>query len=69
MWGTAVDLYRGETFVGTVEPGKNQYIAENQPSNEMAVHTDWLRAEDVVVEALQTVPTPSAEDAVRSAEA
>ena len=45
----AVDLYRGATFVGRVEPGKNHYIAENQPSNEMAVHTDWLRAEDVDV--------------------
>jgi cytochrome c-type biogenesis protein CcmF len=44
-----VDLYRGGTFVGRIEPGKNHYIAENQPSNEMAVYTDWLRAEDVDV--------------------
>jgi cytochrome c-type biogenesis protein CcmF len=44
-----VDLYRGGTFVGRIEPGKNHYVAENQPSNEMAVYTDWLRAEDVDV--------------------
>jgi len=42
-----VDLYRGGNLVGTVEPGKNRYIAENQVSNEMAIHSDWLRAEDV----------------------
>src|SRR5581483_770855 len=42
-----VDLYRGGKLVGTVEPGKNHYIAENQVSNEMAIHSDWLRAEDV----------------------
>ena len=32
-----------------VEPGKNRYFAEQQVSNEMAIHTDWLRAEDVDV--------------------
>jgi cytochrome c-type biogenesis protein CcmF len=42
-----VDLYRGGKLVGTVEPGKNRYLAEQQVSNEMAIHRDWLRAEDV----------------------
>ena len=45
----AVDLYRGGDFVGRLEPGKNRYPAEQQVSNEMAIHTSWLRAEDVDV--------------------
>ena len=35
--------------VARVEPGKNTYFAEKQVSNEMAIHTNWLRAEDVDV--------------------
>jgi cytochrome c-type biogenesis protein CcmF len=42
-----VDLYRGGEHVATTYPGKNRYFAERQVSNEMAVHTEWLRAEDV----------------------
>jgi cytochrome c-type biogenesis protein CcmF len=45
----AVDLYRGGDLVARVEPGKNNYFAEKQVSNEMAIHTNWLRAEDVDV--------------------
>jgi cytochrome c-type biogenesis protein CcmF len=45
----AVDVYRGGHFVARIEPGKNRYFAEQQVSNEMAIHTDWLRAEDVDV--------------------
>jgi cytochrome c-type biogenesis protein CcmF len=45
----AVDVYRGRALVARVEPGKNRYFAEQQVSNEMAIHTDWLRAEDVDV--------------------
>jgi cytochrome c-type biogenesis protein CcmF len=45
----AVDVYRGGGLVARVEPGKNRYFAEQQVSNEMAIHTDWLRAEDVDV--------------------
>jgi cytochrome c-type biogenesis protein CcmF len=44
-----VDLYRDGEFAGTIFPGKNRYFAEAQTSNEMAIHTDWLRAEDVDV--------------------
>jgi cytochrome c biogenesis factor len=42
--------------VARVEPGKNRYFAENQPSTEMAIHTNWLRAEDVDVIADQIDP-------------
>jgi cytochrome c-type biogenesis protein CcmF len=35
--------------VATLTPGKNRYQAEQQVSNEMAIHTDWLRAEDLDV--------------------
>ena len=38
------------------EPGKNRYFAEQQVSNEMAIYTDWLRAEDVDVIADQIDP-------------
>ena len=44
-----VDVYRGGKLVARVEPGKNHYFAEQQVSNEMAIHTNWLRAEDVDV--------------------
>jgi cytochrome c-type biogenesis protein CcmF len=42
-----VDVYRGGSFLGTMRPGKNSYPAEQQISNEMAIRTDWLRAEDL----------------------
>jgi cytochrome c-type biogenesis protein CcmF len=44
-----VDVFRGSRREATVFPGKNRYFAEQQTSNEMAIHTDWLRAEDVDV--------------------
>jgi cytochrome c-type biogenesis protein CcmF len=44
-----VDAYRGGTLVGRLYPGKNEYFAEQQVSNEMAIHTDWLRAQDLDV--------------------
>ena len=53
----AVDVYRDGRFVSRVEPGKNQYFAEQQVSNEMAIHTDWLRAADVDVIADQIDPS------------
>jgi cytochrome c-type biogenesis protein CcmF len=45
----AVDLTRGGHQVARLHPGKNRYFAEQQVSNEMAIHTSWLRAEDVDV--------------------
>jgi cytochrome c-type biogenesis protein CcmF len=44
-----MDVYRGGDRVATIFPGKNRYFAEQQVSNEMAIHTNWLRAEDVDV--------------------
>jgi cytochrome c-type biogenesis protein CcmF len=51
-----VDVHRGGSFLGTVRPGKNSYPAEQQVSNEMAIRTDWLRAEDLDVIADQVEP-------------
>ena len=48
-----VDLYRDGSFVRRLQPGKNRYAAEQQVSSEMAIHTSWLRAEDVDVIANQ----------------
>ena len=45
----AMAVYRGGHRVGTLYPGKNAYVAEQQVSNEMAIRTDWLRAEDLDV--------------------
>ena len=54
-----VDLYRDGSLVGRLEPGKNRYPAEQQVSSEMAIHTNWLRAEDVDVIADQINPDGS----------
>jgi cytochrome c-type biogenesis protein CcmF len=51
-----VDVARGGDRVATVYPGKNAYIAEQQTSNEMAIYTNWWRAEDVDVIADQMDP-------------
>jgi cytochrome c-type biogenesis protein CcmF len=42
-----VDVRRGGDFLGTMQPGKNFYPAEQQTSNEMAIRSDWLRGEDL----------------------
>jgi cytochrome c-type biogenesis protein CcmF len=44
-----IDLSRGGRSVASMSPGKNRYFAEQQTSSEMAIHTNWLRAEDVDV--------------------
>ena len=43
----AVD--RGGERLGTISPGKNRYFAEEQTSNEVAIRSDLLRAEDLFV--------------------
>ncbi len=40
---------RGGDRVGTLMAGKNSYPAEGQVSNEVSIHTDWLRAQDLFV--------------------
>jgi cytochrome c-type biogenesis protein CcmF len=38
---------RGGDQLGVYEAGKNRYPVEGQDSNEVAIRTDWLRAEDL----------------------
>ncbi|MGH3015988.1 MAG: cytochrome c-type biogenesis CcmF C-terminal domain-containing protein, partial [Gaiellaceae bacterium] len=40
---------RGDERVGTMQAGKNRYLAEQQTSNEVGIRTDWLRGEDLFV--------------------
>jgi len=40
------DRYQGKTFVDTQYPGRNFYFAEQQPSSEMSIASNWLTAED-----------------------
>ena len=40
---------RGGDDLGTVSAGKNRYLAEQQVSNEVAIRSDWLRAEDLFI--------------------
>jgi cytochrome c-type biogenesis protein CcmF len=40
---------RGGDRLGVLMAGKNNYPAEGQVSNEVAIHTDWLRAQDLFV--------------------
>jgi cytochrome c-type biogenesis protein CcmF len=35
--------------LGTLSAGKNRYLAEQQTSNEVAIRSDWMRAEDLFV--------------------
>jgi cytochrome c-type biogenesis protein CcmF len=35
--------------LGSVSAGKNRYLAEQQTSNEVAIRTDWLKAQDLFV--------------------
>jgi cytochrome c-type biogenesis protein CcmF len=42
-----IDVERGGRDLGTIEPGKNSYLAEQQVSNEVAIRSDPLRAEDL----------------------
>ena len=44
-----VDVHRDGELVSRLQPGKNRYAAEQQVSSEMAIYTNWLRAEDVDV--------------------
>jgi cytochrome c-type biogenesis protein CcmF len=44
-----VAVSRDGKRLGTIMAGKNRYFAEDQVSNEVAIRTDWLRAEDLFV--------------------
>ena len=43
------DVSRNGEQLGTLSAGKNRYFAEKQVSNEVAIRSDWLRAEDLFV--------------------
>ena len=42
-----VDVYRGNDYLGRYKPGKNQYFAEDQVSNEVAIRHDLLTGGDL----------------------
>jgi cytochrome c-type biogenesis protein CcmF len=42
-----VDVYRGGSYLGRLRPGKNQYFAEDQVSNEVAIRHNPLTAGDL----------------------
>jgi cytochrome c-type biogenesis protein CcmF len=44
-----LDVSRDGRRIGTLSAGKNRYLAEQQVSNEVAIRSDWLRAEDLFV--------------------
>jgi cytochrome c-type biogenesis protein CcmF len=44
-----IAVSRGGGSPTIIEAGKNDYPAEQQVSNEVAIHTDWLRAQDLFV--------------------
>jgi cytochrome c-type biogenesis protein CcmF len=46
-----VDVRRDGNSLGRLEPGKNEYRAEQQASNEVAIRSDWLTGEDLFLDA------------------
>jgi cytochrome c-type biogenesis protein CcmF len=42
-----IDVYRGSSYLGRYRPGKNQYFAEDQISNEVAIRHDLLTGADL----------------------
>jgi cytochrome c-type biogenesis protein CcmF len=52
-----VDVERGGRHLGTMRPGKNNYFAEQQVSNEAAIRSDRLNGEDLFLIAEQIRPS------------
>jgi cytochrome c-type biogenesis protein CcmF len=46
-----ITVYRDGTRLGVLHPGKNLYRAEQQPSREVAIRSDWLTGEDLFLNA------------------
>jgi cytochrome c-type biogenesis protein CcmF len=42
-----IDVYRGGERIAVMHPGKNNYPVEQQISNEVAIRSDWLTAQDL----------------------
>jgi cytochrome c-type biogenesis protein CcmF len=51
-----VDVSKDGRSLGRLAPGKNQYRAEQQVSNEVAIRSDWLTAEDLFLDAQRIYP-------------
>jgi cytochrome c-type biogenesis protein CcmF len=51
-----VDVERDGKRLGTLRPGKNNYLAEQQVSNEAAIRSDKLNGEDLFLIAEQITP-------------
>jgi cytochrome c-type biogenesis protein CcmF len=51
-----VDVRKDGSSLGRLEPGKNQYRAEGQVSNEVAIRSDWLTGEDLFLDAQRIYP-------------
>ncbi|HEV3479396.1 MAG TPA: cytochrome c-type biogenesis CcmF C-terminal domain-containing protein, partial [Gaiellaceae bacterium] len=52
----AVDVTRNGERLGTLRPGKNSYLAEQQVSNEAAIRSDRVNGEDLFLIAEQLEP-------------
>jgi cytochrome c-type biogenesis protein CcmF len=48
-----VDVYRGGSYLGRYRPGKNDYFAEDQVSNEVSIRHDLLTGGDLFLQADQ----------------
>ena len=46
-----VDVRKDGSSLGRLAPGKNEYRAEQQTSNEVAIRSDWLTGEDLFLDA------------------
>jgi cytochrome c-type biogenesis protein CcmF len=51
-----VDVRKDGRSLGRLEPGKNDYLAEQQVSNEVAIRSDWLTGEDLFLDAQRIYP-------------
>jgi cytochrome c-type biogenesis protein CcmF len=51
-----VDVRKDGRSLGRLAPGKNHYRAEQQVSNEVAIRSDWLTAEDLFLHAQRIYP-------------
>jgi cytochrome c-type biogenesis protein CcmF len=46
-----ITVERGGNALGTLHPGKNRYLAEQQTSREVAIRSDWITGEDLFLNA------------------
>jgi cytochrome c-type biogenesis protein CcmF len=50
------DVRKDGQPLGRLEPGKNEYRAEQQTSSEVAIRSDWLTGEDLFLDAQRIYP-------------